>query len=78
MTALIDQITVSSDFPYIVYGPVCGLIGEHRSLQRAGQTMRNDAKVCRMLGNGAYSDAAVYAWSDSHGWVIMDSFAPER
>ena len=61
---MIGNITVVSDAPYIVYGPVRGLVSEHRSISAARASLARDQRGCERHGPGAYSDAAVYQWHD--------------
>lgn len=67
--SMIDQLTVRSDYDYIVYGSVRGLVSEHRSVQAARASADNDRRDCGRLGGGAYSDVNVYCWDDEDGWV---------
>lgn len=56
----IDKMQVSSSRPYIVYGPVRGVVSEHRLLKPAAKRMWRDWNGCRK--QGGYSDAEVYHW----------------
>lgn len=67
--AYIGCLSVTSDKPYIVYGDVRGLVGQHRSLRAARATAKRDHTACAS-GGGAYSDAIVYRWDDDDGWCI--------
>jgi hypothetical protein len=67
-SAYIGNLTVRSTDKYIVYGSVRGLVSEHRTLSAADKSLARDQAGCK--SQGGYSDASVYHWSDSDGWVI--------
>jgi hypothetical protein len=68
--AYIGNLTVSSDSNIIVYGSVRGLVSEHRTISAASKSLERDQRGCR--GQGGYSDAHVYEWSDADGWVAAE------
>lgn len=68
--AYIGQLTVASSHPYIVYGDVRGLVSSHRIIGAARRAAEKDRADCGSLGGGAYSDVAVYCWSDEDGWCL--------
>jgi hypothetical protein len=55
---LIHGIKVESNYPYIVYGKVRGLVSEHRSERAAEKSLAKDRRGCSK--QGGYSDAQVY------------------
>ena len=68
---LIENLTVASNLPYIVYGAVRGLVSEHRLLRAAQWArLRNQADCHSLPGGNAYSDACVYCWDDEDGWCL--------
>lgn len=71
MTALIGQIPVSSEQPYVVYDGLRGLLSQHRTLSGAEFAAEKDRRESRRLG--ASSDASVYAWSSPHGWTNLEA-----
>lgn len=69
--AYIGNLTVSSDSNIIVYGSVRGLVSKHRTISGARKSLERDQRGCR--GQGGYSDAHIYIWSDSDGWQPKES-----
>lgn len=68
-SAMIGQMTVSSDYEVIVYGSVRGIISQHRLASAATRSLSRDQAGCR--SQGGYSDAAVYritagGWREAH------------
>lgn len=70
-SAYIGAITVTSSYPFVVYGDVRGLQGEHRTLSAAEKTLARDARACSKAGG--YSDCSIYQWSDE-GWSLADRY----
>lgn len=66
--AMIDGTTVTSRYPFIVYGSVRGLVSEHKSERAAFAGLQYDQDQCDKLSSGSYSDAAVYMAHDGE-WV---------
>ena len=65
--AYIGQLSVESMYPAIVYGDVRGLVSGHRSERAAEKSLYRDRNICNRMGG--YSDARVYVWDASAGWV---------
>jgi hypothetical protein len=63
----IGNMTVSSDSKIIVYGSVRGLVSKHRTMSAAEKSLAADQRGCK--SQGGYSDASIYEWSESEGWV---------
>ena len=57
----IDRMTVSSDFPHVVYGNARGLVSEHWSASAARRSCEED--VIYHNAQGGCSDAHAYTWS---------------
>jgi F0F1-type ATP synthase gamma subunit len=66
--SMIGNRTVASDYDYIVFGSVRGLVGQHKSIQAARRKAELDAEDCQKAGG--YSDAQVYCWDDEDGWCL--------
>jgi hypothetical protein len=56
--AMIGQVTVTSQYQYIVCRPGAGIVSEHRTLHKAVRSCDRDWKA-------GYSDARVYSWMDN-------------
>lgn len=56
----IGGVLVKSNYPFIVYGSVRGLVSQHRSGKVAVRSCNRDWVGCRK--QGGYSDAAVYEY----------------
>lgn len=70
-SSTICGLTVKSRLPFIAYGPVRGLISEHRTLEGARKSVQRDHYACRKLAGGnAYSDASAFQFDTSKGWII--------
>lgn len=67
----IGQLTVRSNYRHIVYGEVRGLISEHRTAIGAQKSSQYDARICRNLGAGAFSDAYAFTFT-TEGWLLDD------
>lgn len=67
--SILGNLTVSSNYPVIVYGSVRDLVSEHRSIDAALKSLERDQLGCR--SQGGYSDASIYEWSDA-GWTVAD------
>lgn len=70
-SAMIDNITIISKQPFVVFGSVRGLQGEHRKLSAALSRLRKDRRGC--AGVGGYSDCAIYRWDEDAGWVNAEA-----
>lgn len=66
--SMIGQLMVASEYDYIVYGSVRGLVGGYKSVQHARSVLRDDASGAS--SSGGYSDAQVYCWDDEDGWCV--------
>lgn len=66
--AYIGNVTVRSESPYVLYGAARGLIGEFSTLAEAQHAADKDARDCRKVRGGSYSDAHVYEWDEDAGW----------
>jgi len=64
-SAMIGQMTVSSDYEVIVYGSVRGMVSQHMLASAAARSLARDQAGCR--SHGGYSDAAVYCIT-AEGW----------
>lgn len=67
---MIGNVTVSSAYPFVVYGSVRGLVSEHRTLSGANRSLRRDEAGC--VSQGGYSDANVYEWTAMQKWSVVD------
>jgi len=70
----IDQIAVASSNPFIVYGPVRGIVSEHRSERAAFASLHRDRQGCHQ--QRGYSDAAVYMAHDGE-WIRCADFSED-
>ena len=68
-SGMIDNHTVRSDYPYVVYGSVRGHRSSHRTLSGAIRAADRDRAACAALPGRAYSDVWVYR-HDGSGWEI--------
>lgn len=71
--AYIGNIQITSKYPVLVYGQVRGVVSNHRQVDAAMRSLIRDRRVCRNLGSGAYSDAAVYVFRRDR-WEAIDEF----
>lgn len=62
---------LASKFPVIVYGSVRGIVSEHRNAHAAAKSLRADQRGCK--SQGGYSDARIYVWEESEGWVAIET-----
>lgn len=68
--SLINDVVIGSSYPFIAYGPVRGLISEHHTQQGAERSVERDHRTCRALpGGNSYSDASVFQYDESKGWI---------
>lgn len=65
--SIIGNLTIASKFPIIVYGSVRGLVSEHHKAHAAAKSLHADQGGCK--SQGGYSDARIYIWEESEGWV---------
>jgi len=72
MRSMIYGVTVASEYPYIVYGSVRGLVSEHRSERAARRSLAHDQTGCE--SHGGYSDASVWEQT-ADGWATTLSEA---
>jgi len=63
--AMIGNITVESNYEFVVYGPVRGKISEHRRLSSAEKALAKDRHGCKKAGG--YSDCSIYRYDDAAG-----------
>lgn len=66
-------VTVRSNNQYIVYGPVRGLVSEHRTQSGAERSADKDRRGCSNLpGGNSYSDVSVYRYDTDNGWECIE------
>lgn len=58
--SMIGSLMVNSSSPYIVYGPIRGLVSEHKSATQAQRSLERDQRGAKK--QGGFSDAAVFIW----------------
>jgi hypothetical protein len=71
MKAMIENLQVTSNAKYIVFGNVRGLVSEHRTLSAAQRSLAADQRGCKAQGQGHYSDARIYTSTLSDSWTLV-------